>query len=272
MKKDSFEFEVLVNGTPVKEYCKEHQAATFPKYIEGKKGTKYSLRFRNNFWNRVLIIPTVDGLNVLTGKKGSFNDRGYIIDGHDSMVIDGWRTSNKEVARFFFSNPEESYAEKMDKGGNLGIIGCAVFKEKIKFTTINIPTPPIVIEKHIHHEHHHCDCWKCNPYKWYQTTGGMPGSQLNTCYNTQNTAYFASCCNTSGEGKQELGTGFGERKFSEVVTVDFDRENNPVEIFEIYYNTRQQLEAIGVDFKSRPQYAAPSAFPDEDVYCPIPKE
>ena len=66
-----------------------------------------------------------------------------------------------------------------------------------------------------------------------------------------------------------LGTGFGQDKYSPVTTVDFEKEGSPSEVFSIYYNTRENLEAIGVEFR-RAVYVTPSAFPNEDGYCERP--
>ena len=45
------------------------------------------------------------------------------------MVIDGWRTSEDSVAAFRFSSIEDSYAERMGDGRNVGVIGAAFFRE-----------------------------------------------------------------------------------------------------------------------------------------------
>ena len=66
-----------------------------------------------------------------------------------------------------------------------------------------------------------------------------------------------------------LGTGFGEDKYSPITKVDFEREDKVSEVFSIYYNTRENLEALGIEFR-KPVYVAPSAFPKEDGYCERP--
>jgi hypothetical protein len=280
MIKNSYEFEILVNGKPVKEYSHEGSI-----YIEGKKGTRYSLRFRNNTSNRVLFIPSVDGLNALSGKRATDKDTGYIVDGYSSTTIDGWRTSDSEVAEFFFSTPEDSYAERKGKGQNVGVLGCVVVKE--------IEKPKEVI-KYIHdtvYIHEHCQnpwCPKCHPGHYWNYGGGYYGdTNLNTSgldmSSAQNASFYSAskadnsasinmvhASNKSTMSKQELGTGWGEKKYSEVRTVEFERESYPTETFEIFYNTRTQLERMGVNLNSRVQYVAPSAFKKAGEYCEEP--
>lgn len=253
MIKDNYELEILVNGKPVKEYFHESKF-----YIEGKEDTKYTLRVKNNGYRRIVVVPTVDGLNVLTGKVASYSDRGYIVSGHNSMVIDGWRTSDKEVAEFLFSDPGSSYASKKGRGSNLGVIGCAVFKE----VDMMIPDMFIYVEK-------------TEPYKlsnstsaYFSTKSHLSGQSLGMrSVNTSSASNYDAAFSA-----QSLGTGFGDRKKSEVTTVSFDREDHPSEVFEIFYNTRKQLEKIGINLNSRPQYVAPSAFPAENGYCEPPEK
>jgi len=137
MLKSTFEFEVLVNGHPAKEFYHKGNS-----YIEGKEGSKFSLRMRNNSSNKALFVPTVDGLSIMDGKEASFDSRGYIVPAYDAITIDGWRTSDDKVAEFFFASPKSSYAKKMHKGNNLGVIGCAVFKERERVQTIKIVSVP----------------------------------------------------------------------------------------------------------------------------------
>ncbi|MFA7301805.1 MAG: hypothetical protein WC069_05865 [Candidatus Shapirobacteria bacterium] len=248
MLKSNFEFEVIVNGHSAKEYL--HKASY---YIEGKQGSKFSLRMRNNSGTRVLFVPTVDGLSVMSGKEASFESRGYIVNAYSSVTVDGWRTSNDNVAEFFFSSPKGSYAVKSKKGGNLGVIGCAVFKEK-----------------------------QSQPLSWRMTTsksdfpitlGGSAGNSGTGNIPPQIYSLSSASLNCSSQApsfKAELGAGFGKDKYSPVVAVDFDKESSPEEVFSIFYNTRKNLEEMGVEFR-KPVYVTPSAFPHEEGYCKRPR-
>lgn len=235
MQKKDFSVEVIVNGKPVDEYL--HNGKT---YIEGKEKTEFSLRFRNHSGRQALFVPTVDGLSILDGKEASFNSRGYIIGAYSAETIDGWRTSDQEVAKFFFSRIADSYAAKSGNGGNQGVIGCAVFEEHVR-------EPEIVIIK----RRSVGPSW---PYHFDgQTTITCSTASLST-----------SNSNTS------LGTGWGDQKYSPVQTVEFDRRDNPSAVFEIFYNTRKNLESKGVVFK-RALNVTPSPFPRENDYCEPPR-
>jgi hypothetical protein len=284
MLKQSYEVEVLINGKPSKEFSHDGKV-----YIEGRKGTRFSIRMRNNSYSRKLFVPTIDGLSIMNGEEGNFESSGYIISGNSSLTIHGWRISDSEVAEFYFSSPDDSYRKRMAKGNNLGVIGVAVFEEKEK-------QRPIVIEKYVHSHCHsrwcnwcrriHCDCEGCSgPWTYYH--GGDLGPSLgsltstytsnsgtaNMCLSAQNTSSNFSEVKVNalqGNARQDIGTGWGETRKSEVVSVEFEREGSPSATFEIYYNTREQLENMGVNFQKNPVYVTPQAFPGQ--YCKPPKK
>jgi hypothetical protein len=254
MKKSSYEVEVLVNGKPAKEYS--HDGKIF---IEGREGTKFSLRFHNNTWSKKLFIPTIDGLSIIDGELASYKSSGYIVDGYGTVTIDGWRKNTNEVAEFYFSSPDRAYAHRVDKGGNLGVIGVAVFDEKIEpipyycggsTTVINYTSP-------------YLDNVKTATPLW----NFIGGSQYSMGPYA-NSVNYCSLSNTPVS--KSLGTGWGNTKKSNVTTIEFKAMSSPETIFEIFYNTREQLESMGIDFKKAPLYMAPQAFPAQ--YCKPPQD
>jgi hypothetical protein len=95
----------------------------------GQPDARYSLAIANDTSSAFEVVASVDGLDVIDGRPASFGKRGYIVDPFSSVVIDGWRTSEDTVAAFRFSAIEDSYAERMGDGRNVGVIGAAFFRE-----------------------------------------------------------------------------------------------------------------------------------------------
>lgn len=95
----------------------------------GEPDARYSLAIANDTGSAFEVVASVDGLDVIDGRPASFSKRGYIVDPFSSVVIDGWRTSEDTVAAFRFSSIEDSYAERMGDGRNVGVIGAAFFRE-----------------------------------------------------------------------------------------------------------------------------------------------
>jgi hypothetical protein len=260
MINNTCEAEVLVNGKPLKEYANDGRL-----YVEGKKGSTFSIRLRNNSGKRKLFVPSVDGLSVMNGEEASFDSSGYIVRPYSSLTIDGWRISDEEVAQFYFSAPNDSYRKRMERGNNLGVIGVVVFDEKER-------PKPIVIN---HFPHIQCRCIGGCYHSGggggsFYTTSGATGVTALCATNTSSGMNSSVNMAQASFKSQDLGTGWGESKRSEVVSVEFERESSPYATFEIYYNTREQLNRMGIDFRKEPVYVAPQAFPGQ--YCRPPKQ
>jgi hypothetical protein len=99
-------------------------------FVIGEEGRRYSIVVRNNSDSRIESVLSVDGLDVIDGRAASFRKRGYIIEPHRKLVVDGFRQSADAVAAFRFSPVRESYAnEKYHNTRNVGVIGITVFME-----------------------------------------------------------------------------------------------------------------------------------------------
>lgn len=130
----NYEVEVLVNGKPVKQF--RHKG---DKFVEGRKGSRFEIRFTNNTWRRVEVVPSVDGLSVIDGKPSGTSSEGYIVSGRDSIIIPGWRLNDDAVAEFVFNDKERSYTNQTGHGKtNAGVLGFMVFEEEV---TLNYPIP-----------------------------------------------------------------------------------------------------------------------------------
>ena len=101
-------------------------------YIQAKKGKRYSLRLRNTSNKRIGLVVTVDGRNILSGKKSWLrsNEKMYILDPYETATYNGWRTGKSRVNRFFFTNAGNSYANAWGDKSAMGVIAVAVFNER----------------------------------------------------------------------------------------------------------------------------------------------
>ena len=68
--------DILVNGNSTAKYYKDGKV-----YVEAKDGSEYEILIKNNGFNKVLAVSSVDGLNVLNGEPSREVDSGYIING-----------------------------------------------------------------------------------------------------------------------------------------------------------------------------------------------
>ena len=242
MQKLNYELEVLVDGNRIKEYIHDGNV-----YVEGKENSPFSLRLTNNSWERKLFVPTIDGLSVMDGETASYSSRGYIVDPYSAVRVDGWRKSDSNVAEFFFSGMDKSYSKRLGKGTkNLGVIGVAVFSEKKK------PIP--IVRFHIDDD-----------IKMGWDFGSERGS--NTVVRCLSTSNFGGASLSAFSA--QLGTGFGDNKRSEVIAVSYDRQDSPECVLELFYNSRKELEKMGVQLNREPVYVSPQSFPGQK-YCKDP--
>ena len=99
-------------------------------YVVGQEGERYSIVIANHTSRRFEAVATVDGLDVINGKTGTFGNRGYILMPRASLEIDGFRQSEAQVAAFRFSKVRDSYAAGRGEARNVGVIGVAFFAER----------------------------------------------------------------------------------------------------------------------------------------------
>jgi hypothetical protein len=122
----------------VKIGLKEDTGQIFPGFVSGDRnvvvgeaGRRYTILVHNNTDRRLEVVLSVDGLDVLDGKPASYKKRGYILDAHGDVEVDGFRRSLDAVASFRFGSVRGSYAgQKYGDTRNVGAVGLAVFDEK----------------------------------------------------------------------------------------------------------------------------------------------
>lgn len=98
--------------------------------IMGRDGERYRIIVRNATTARFEVVASVDGLDVIDGKPADPNRRGYIVDPQDVLVIDGFRTSDANVAAFRFGRVADSYAARTSGDRNVGVVGLAIYSER----------------------------------------------------------------------------------------------------------------------------------------------
>jgi hypothetical protein len=98
--------------------------------VIGNDGERYKIVVRNQTTARFEVVASVDGLDVVGGEPADPSRRGYIVDPYDSLVIDGFRTSDANVAAFRFGRVADSYAAQTSTDRNVGVVGLAIFSER----------------------------------------------------------------------------------------------------------------------------------------------
>ncbi len=221
------------------------------RYVAGNPGDRYAVRLHNRSGERVLVVLSVDGVNVVSGETAAASQTGYVLSPWEQAEISGWRKSRQEVAQFYFTALPDSYAARTDRPDNVGVIGAAVFREKIY--------PP--------------------PAMPYPNLSALPASPENRAADAADSA-------ASGIGQarrpaakamresERLGTGHGQREYAPIQYTEFERASpSPNEVVTLRYNSRANLVARGIIPKPRPSLWQPNwRKPDWQEAQPFPGE
>lgn len=109
----------------------KHYRAGGRYFVIGTPGTSYSLLFENLTRQRMEIVVSVDGLDVLNGRPASVRNHGYVIPARSAITIPGMRVGGV-LRAFQFSSVADSraataFGEKAAR--NVGVIGVALYEE-----------------------------------------------------------------------------------------------------------------------------------------------
>lgn len=242
-----YEVEVLVDGAAAPTYWHDGES-----YVLGHTGDRYLIRVHNRSGRRIEAVVTVDGRDVVDGKAGDFRSkRGYLVPAWGQVDIDGWRLSESRAAAFRFSSVADSYAARMGQAREVGVIGVAVFPERVyQPRPIALP-PPCCID----HRDGDASAGTGHAAKKNGMLPQVPapmaaaesarGADLGR---SKASSDFAPASPARRE-RPGLGTQFGEAVTSHIQEVEFVRANpsSPSVVLGLRYNDRDGLVAMGVN-------------------------
>ena len=292
--------EVIQNGRVLTTYSHNGQL-----FAEAPESGEYELRLTNTSLNRRMAVISVDGINVIDGKEAGVEGSGYVLNPWQSTTIKGFLRGSTECARFTFSASQGSYAAQTGRGTkNTGIIGVAVFDEKVKPVVFQ---PPVII-KEVHHYHDR----PVTRGGWSQTTtlgghysagnggvgslgdgfssgignlgdgfstNGIGDFDLKREFDTVCSAAPESAPTKSAESRSrrishsttpDLGTAYGRAESFYTSTTTFERATSaPTSVITLRYGVRAKLIEWGVPVHTE-STAFPSAFPASSGFAAPP--
>jgi hypothetical protein len=225
-------------------------------WVAGRPGAKYAIEVHNRLGERLLAVTSVDGINVLSGATAAFDQGGYVFAPGERYEITGWRKSDAQIAAFTFTESPNSYAERTGRPANVGVIGVALFRERQSPSVWVPPQPPVPSEAPIARER--------------DSAARAPSAALGI--NAGSVAQAQSAPLPSAP-QAKLGTGHGEREYSYVSHTEFARlQPQPNEIIRIRYDSLENLLAMGIVKRPRPQPPTMNPFPasPDQQYVPDP--
>ena len=259
-------------------------------YVQGEAGERYVIRITNPTPRRVEAVVSVDGLDVVDGEPGDLRKRGYIVAPYGETRIEGFRTSQADVATFRFSSVGDSYAGRKGKARNVGVIAVAIFEEerpREQQIILSQPAPPPPRPYDDEHGHPGARDWggiaetsPAAPASEPVARGGhapakrsiaptdaaesAPPARVSAAPSAGAAGTTTGAATRSFDddlGRYEraprerlgLGTEFGEQRYSAATFTRFVRAaDRPVAIAELRYNDAEGLVALGIPVEPSP--------------------
>lgn len=214
-------------GQPMETY--RHQGRL---YIAGNPGDRYAIALRNASGGRVLAVLSVDGVNAVSGETAAARQSGYVLGPWSTAEIRGWRKSLDDVAAFYFTALPDSYAARTGRPDNVGVIGVAVFRERI------VPRAELELKADL-------------ARRPAAAAPGTPGAAGEGDTAASERGRLAK--------QERLGTGHGERIADATRYTEFQRAgDHPDQVVTLYYDSRANLMARGI--------IPPHAFPPPQAF------
>jgi hypothetical protein len=225
-------------------------------YVAGRPGDRYAVRLVNRSGARVLVVLSVDGINAVSGETAGTGQTGYVLAPWQSADITGWRKSDAEAAAFYFTALPDSYAARTDRPHNVGVIGVAVFRERVP------PPRPLPFEPMPSPSGPLDGAARQETERQADAAGAAKSADRPAAAASQRERDSAPAMARN----ERLGTGHGEREYAPIERTAFERATaRPAEIVQVRYDSHANLVASGV---IAPRRGVPDPFPG---YVPDPR-
>ena len=224
-------------------------------WVPGKPGNRYAVSLVNRSGGRTLNVISVDGVNVVSGETATPDQTGYVLNQGQQAQINGWRKNLARVAAFEFTALPDSYAARTGRPDNVGVIGIAVFREKVRY--VPPPAPSVSGSR--------SDAPK-------ESARNGAAAQAPRAAASEPSADASAESSNQERRAERLGTGHGRSEYAPTQYVGFERaQRTPDETIVIHYDSRESLIAMGVirEPRHRP-HQMPDPFPAAVGFVPDP--
>ena len=257
--------------------------ATLPVYrhrgehwVAGRPGARYAISVRNASGERVLGVISAGGVNIVSGETAAWEQTGYVLSPWQAFDLNGWRKSDAEVAAFHFTASPASYAARTGRPDHVGVIGVAVFREKLPPPPpVSVPYPP---GRALPDANESAAAQERSTLAGSAAAAKAAPAPAPAAAESRADGLDAAGARSRDEAvaraapAPRLGTGHGERESSRVAHTTFERRSHrPDELIRIRYDSHENLVALGVIPGAGPQ-PRPNPFPDTPLsrYVPDP--
>ena len=260
--------EILVDGRPLAEYPARGRV-----YVEAQRGREYALRLANHSGRRVAVALSVDGLDTIDARTtGAREAAKWILDPYQTVVLEGWQTSDSAARRFYFTGESGSYGAWLGKTRNLGVVAAVVYFERLPR-----PVPLVQAAPRAPGKGAPAPQEEAAPAAAPPSGAPAPGAAADAAAAgaARNEARSKSLAGAAT--RDELAaTGIGREVAHPVESVAFDAEPRPAARLELRYEYHDALVKLGV--LPRPDEDLDDALARREAargfsggFCPVPR-
>lgn len=236
IREQRFGVEVLAGGG-----AREKYPARGRVYIEAVEGEEYAVRLSNPLPVRVAVALSVDGLNTIDARRTTARDASkWVIPPYGSITVSGWQMSSTRARRFYFTDERDSYANKIGRASDMGVITAVFFRERRNRSDIFMPPRT--------HE---------SPSRNDDRSEGRGEDRNTSKQRTGRDAPPAAATSSSGSASGRVmpspeadddyaATGIGRSVTNDVWSVQMDLEPSPASEVTLRYEFRDTLVRLGV--------------------------
>jgi hypothetical protein len=101
------------------------------RFVDAVPGADYELRVTNPLTVRVAVALSVDGLNTIDARQSEPWDASkWLIRPHQTLTVSGWQVSTEYARRFYFTTERDSYAVRLGRTADYGVVRAVFFRER----------------------------------------------------------------------------------------------------------------------------------------------
>ncbi|HEX8458876.1 MAG TPA: hypothetical protein VF656_16400 [Pyrinomonadaceae bacterium] len=223
-----FGVEVLASGGALEKYPARGRV-----YVEAFAGEEYAVRLSNPLPVRVAVALSVDGLNTIDARRTTAREASkWVIPPYGSITVSGWQMSSTRARRFYFTNERDSYANRIGRPSEMGVITAVFFRERPTRSQIYQPPRPLEADPRD---------GASSEVKRRQGSDASPPAARAESGNSAGRPTPAPDVDD-----EYAATGIGRSVTNDVWSVQMDLESNPVSEVTLRYEFRDALVRLGV--------------------------
>ncbi|HEX8502780.1 MAG TPA: hypothetical protein VF659_19510 [Pyrinomonadaceae bacterium] len=220
-----FSLDVLVGGSPL-----EVLHGRGRRYVEAREGAEYDLLVRNPLPVRVAVALSVDGLNTIDARRTSaWEASKWVIEPYGSIRVSGWQMSSRRARRFYFTDERDSYAARLGRASDLGVITAVFFRESTPRPYPVVPPP------------------YDEPTRPAERSGAGDGEDVRSRSEAPKSSGSAGATAVRPrDGERNAATGIGRSVEHDVEWVQMRLERSPAAEFTVRYEYHDALVRLGL--------------------------